>query len=352
MNKKIFSAILILSLAISVFAYNPPNQGENLFSYGSPSQITYGNSTAGGGIPFITPSVTVFNPALGALEDRTVLDLGYTGIISSVDSNSYGQAFALGALVPTKWAVFTAEIFGSFVPFERMQLGNSFTLKSSASKQVTEHLYIGAGIGGGITFSYGTDWSLTADVGALYAFGDWGFLKDIRLAASVLNIGKTFNNTTTIGINGDNSKSSWLGYPSFTTLRAGVAAKFVETENFTLGMSTDFTTTFFTNIILDAGLQMDIAKIIRVGTSWQCDFQQINKDYYNWIPTVGIAVHFNIDSGKNSYMKNNGWEKSEVAISSSWKNIDNNKNAISLGGVITLGTQEAAAPVIEILDEE
>ncbi|MDE6068029.1 MAG: hypothetical protein K2F89_03635, partial [Treponemataceae bacterium] len=231
MKKTLSIFVAATALAFSAAAYNPPVQGENLFYLAHPEMISGGISTAGGGILSVTPESTMINPALGALEKRITLDLGYTAMFNSVGSDKYGQAFGTGIIVPTDWANFTAEIEGVFVPFYNMHLGNSINFRTSASKRFMENLYIGIGLGFGGFWGSGTDWMLTADVGAVYNFGDIAFLKNFRVGASVNNVGKTFNDTNTFGVKsragGDRS-----GFPTFSTIRAGAAAEFVRAENF------------------------------------------------------------------------------------------------------------------------
>ena len=140
MKKTLSVFVAATALSFSAAAYNPPVQGENLFYLAHPEMISGGISTAGGGILSVTPESTMINPALGALEKRITLDLGYTAMFNSVGSDKYGQAFGTGIIVPTDWANFTAEIEGVFVPFYKMHLGNSINFRTSASKRFMENL--------------------------------------------------------------------------------------------------------------------------------------------------------------------------------------------------------------------
>lgn len=349
-TKKTIIASVILFATASLFAYNPPNEGENLFGFSNPFLLTNGSSTAGGGIFECSPSSMAVNPAILAFEQRVTFDFGYTGMFSSVDESApYGQSFNLGALMPTPFAVVGGEIVGVFVPFKEMQLGNSFTLKTAAAKKVADRLSLGVGVNAGITYGYNTDWLLTADIGGLYEVGDFGFMKDIRFGASVLNIGKTYNSTTVKGIYGNQSNTSWKGYPCFMTVKTGAAANFVKTKDFVLGLSFDVSFPFFNNIIFDSGLQIDIKDFFRLSTSWQYDMNAVAQGYAIDIPTVGISFKFNIDT---KFIGNNEMKKSEMAVSSAWKNVNGNINAVSLGATVNLGQKDTEAPVIEIMDDE
>ena len=72
--KYVMAALLIS--AVSLYAYNPPAGGENLFGISSPAQLTSASSAAGGAFFDITPSSIAFNPALPAFEQRVMLDAG------------------------------------------------------------------------------------------------------------------------------------------------------------------------------------------------------------------------------------------------------------------------------------
>ncbi|MBD5441766.1 MAG: hypothetical protein HDR33_12315 [Treponema sp.] len=344
MKKTLSVFVAATALAFSAAAYNPPVQGENLFYLAHPEMISGGISTAGGGILSVTPESTMINPALGALEKRITLDLGYTAMFNSVGSDKYGQTFGTGIIVPTDWANFTAEIEGVFVPFYNMHLGNSINFRTSASKRFMENLYIGIGLGFGGFWGSGTDWMLTADVGAVYNFGDIAFLKNFRVGASVNNVGKTFNNTNTIGVK-SRAGGDWSGFPTFSTIRAGAAAEFVRAENFVLGLSLDVTTNFFQNIIFDSGLQMEIAHFLRINSSWQFNAREAGEGCNSWLPTVGVVFKFNIGT---DFMKRDDWARSEICPSVAWKNVDGDINLISASAVLRLGELDTEGPVIEI----
>ncbi|MDE5775811.1 MAG: hypothetical protein K2H67_02910, partial [Treponemataceae bacterium] len=254
----------------------------------------------------------------------------------SVGSDKYGQAFGTGIIVPTDWANFTAEVEGVFVPFHNMHLGNSLNFRTSASKRIMEHLHIGIGLGFGGLWGIGTDWMLTADVGAVYNFGDIAFLKNFRVGASVNNVGKTFNSWT---------GSDWSGFPTFSTIRAGAAAELVRTENFVLGLSLDVTTPFFQNVIFDSGLQIEIAHFLRINSSWQFNAREANEGCNSWLPTVGVVFKFNIGT---DFMKKDDWARSEICPSVAWKNVDGDINLISAGAVLRLGELDTEGPVIEM----
>lgn len=344
MKKTIFAFISATVLALSVSAYNPPVQGDNLFYLSHPESLTSGISATGGGILSVTPASTMINPALGALEERVTLDLGYTAMANSLGPNKYGQAFGTGIIIPTDWASFSAEFEGVFVPFYNMHLGNSINFYTSASKQILNKLHVGLGLSVGGCWGNDSDWMLSASIGAIYNFGDIAFLKNFRVGASVNNVGKTFSKADTIGVKGHYG-NDWTGFPTFLTARVGAAAELVHMENFALGLSLDVTTPFFTNIVFDTGIQIEIAHFVQINSSWQFNAVEAYWNRASLLPTVGIVFKFNINT---NFLKKDDWSKSELRPAAAWKNVDGDINLFSVGAVLRLGELDTSGPDIEI----
>lgn len=331
--KKLFLSMAAFVLALSAAsAYDPPLQGENLFYLSHPELMTEGVSVAGGGIESVMPASGTINPALIGLEERTSLDLGYTGMVKS----KYSQAFGTGILIPTDWANFGGEL--EFILDENcMGLGNSFNIKSFAAKQFMDRLYIGVGLGFGYEWTFHKDWMLTADIGAIYNFGDIAFLKNFRVGASTNNIGKTFA-----------SSRDWQGYPAVMAIRVGAAAEFVRTENFGLGLSLDVTTPLFMNLIFDSGIQFRIKDFVQINSSWEFNSREAADGRNSWIPTLGVVFKFGIGMGKSDFVKKRDWSKSELCPSAAWKNVDGDINLIGVGAVLRLGQKDRSGPDIEM----
>lgn len=344
-NKKVVSFFGVIGICASLFAYNPPIQGENLTTFVNPNQMSAGFSVAGGALFNVTPTSVTINPALGAYQNRIVLDFGYTGIITGVDDNPYSQAFGTGILIPTKWCNVSAEFFGIFSTSEKMQLGNSVNLKTTVSKEVAENLAIGVGVGFGGLWGIGEDWNLVLDAGAVYKWGQLGPMKNFRLAASVLNLGKVFNHNTSMGIYGKNHSDQWSTYPGFLTVKAGAAAEFINKKDFILGLAVDVSSPFFQNVIVDAGVQMKMFDVVKLSSSWQFDFQTCLAGKPTLLPTVGLSFVFGLDT---SFTKKESWKKSDLEIGTAWKNVYDNVNAISVGGIINVGQPDRAAPEITV----
>ena len=337
MKKLLLSLTALIFALASAAAYDPPIQGENLFYFSHPELLTGGISTAGGGIQSVIPASGTINPAIIGLEERVSLDLGYTSIFnSSRSSDFYSQALGTGIVIPTDWANFGGEM--EFVIDENcMGLGDSFHIKSFASKQIIQNLYIGVGMGFGYEWKYRDDWMLTLDAGAIYNFGDLAFMKNVRVAATANNIGKTLG-----------SSWDWQGYPGMFAFRVGAAGEFIHTEEFVLGMSLDVTTPLFMNLIIDSGIQFRIKDFVQINSSWEFNAWEAAHGCASWLPTLGLVFKFNIGMGSSDFVKKHDWSKSELCPSAGWKNVDWDVNAFSMGAVLRLGQLDDSGPDIEM----
>jgi len=350
MAKKIVITLGLFAVTFGLFAYNPPAGGENLFRISSPFQLVSASSAAGGAFFDVTPASQVFNPALQAFEQRVMLDAGFTALFSSSDDDSghsFGSAFQGGLLVPTKWGVGSAEVIADFVPFDDMQIGKSVNIKLSAAKDVTDRLAVGAGIGCGFFTGYDTDWSAGLDTGVLYRWGTLGPLEDVRFGISLLNIGKTYDSTTVIGIKESSNSGA---FPGVATLRTGMAATFLKSGFFTGAFSADVAFPSFQNFVLDTGIQFLYRNFLTLSTSWEYNAREWMNGEESLLPAVGITFRFLFNSKGSTFMKEKGWQQSEMAVAAAWQHMYDTVNAFSGGATLKLGLKDTEAPVISLWD--
>ncbi|MFC2420605.1 MAG: hypothetical protein ACFNOL_05975, partial [Treponema maltophilum] len=130
-NKIVKTAAVFMLLSCAVFAYNPPPGGDALYSFTSPFMLSAERSSAGGPLYHVHPGHTGVNPALPADEQRIVIDAAYTALIAPAQNKTYGQAFNIGGMIPSRYGVFTGVMQGVFVPFNDMLLKNGFTARVS-----------------------------------------------------------------------------------------------------------------------------------------------------------------------------------------------------------------------------
>ncbi|MBR4791561.1 MAG: hypothetical protein IK024_11770 [Treponema sp.] len=350
--KKFFSAAVLFTLVVAAAsAYNPPVYGDDIFELSSPHQLANASSVVGGGIFYASPESMITNPALPAKEQRIDLNLAYTGLVSSNQANEsrYGNAFQFGMLIPFKRFVFSGYGNGTMVPFKEMNLGDSFNFKFGLAKEITDKLTVGTNLNTGIFWGAGTSWALSVNLGFVYTYGDLSFIKDFRYGASILNLGKNYDNTTLAGIKGGQASA----FPAIATIKVGAAGTLVQNDTIRLGFSADLTAPSCMNLIADLGLQFAVKDMLFISVSEKFNFAELVKDVQNVMPSVGINFRFTFDVKNNDYLNKNGWNQSEMSASVAWKQFNRTVNAVSAGVDVNLGLKDETPPVIQLwLDDD
>jgi hypothetical protein len=345
MHKKILPSVLFFIGSALVSAYNPPAGGQNLFRITNPFLLAGSGSVAGGALFGVTPSSVVNNPALPAYEQRVTVDAGATLLFDSSDSDhSVGSAFETGLLVPSKWGVAGALLQGVFVPFDDMQLGNSVTMTGSFSKDITDQLAVGAGVDLGVFYGYQSDWLGVINAGCLYRAGTISRIRDVRFGFVLLNIGKTFTQTTVSGLDGDDADY----WPGVITPRAGAAGTILSAGRMDVGASVDISAPSFQDFVLDTGLQMVYGGFVKVSSSWEFDAREFSQDSKNLLPSLGVSFKFTFNSKDHSLLAERGWQQSEMTTAVAWRQLYENVNAVSAGAVMNLGMKDTQAPEITL----
>lgn len=371
--KKLVLAAVVMGLASVLSAYNPPAGGQFMHNLTSPFQLSSASSAAGGGLFNATPGSIVFNPAIPAQEDRPQIDLGVTALTGA------GFAFQNGIIIPMNMFVVSALVNGIFSDTRYMDLGDSLNLKAGLSKEMTERLSVGANIYTGYRFTDGGDWTLGTDIGALYRMEQLAFMKDFRIGASVLGIGKAYRGTKNglDQLDWDNQWKGWMnftflnnfryieilkrnyfsdgrntdGYPGIFTFRTGAAAIMFSTDSVKGGVSTDFTYVNFSDMIWDFGFQLNIKDCIYIQAAQTFDLLEAsNTDSLgNGFLTPSISIGYKFDLKSNgSFMKKHNWETSEFTASAGYKQLYDDIMAVSAGANIKFGKEDEDAPSIAI----
>ena len=135
MNKKMLGFfILLVSVSLAVFGFNPSNGGENLYQFATPETLTDGASVAGGALPYTSSAHIAINPALTANEQRIALNFGFTGLIAPKSENNFGFATHLGTVIPSKYGVFTGSLYCISSEIDYFDFGTSFTTRLGFAK--------------------------------------------------------------------------------------------------------------------------------------------------------------------------------------------------------------------------
>lgn len=351
MKKLLFTFFAAGMLLTAAYSYNPPAGGEDLNLLASPANLSGAKSVTGGALFDAGADSILVNPALTAGEQRVNLTAGYTFLYSTEKTNSsqIGNTFQTGILIPFKLYIFSGYVNGSFVPFDELHLGNSINAKAGLSKEISDKLSVGLSAGGGYAWTYGHDWSLYADIGALYKFGALGFMKDFRLAGSVLNLGKMYSDVARVGID---PKANNTPYPTLATFKLGAAGTLLDTEIAKIGLALDFTTPCFQNLIVDLNAQVSFNNAFYISLGEKFNMVEVIQKKYSFIPSVAFLFKFSFNVRNNQYLEDNGWSQSEMTVSAGYKNLYKSVHAISAGLDIDLGMADEEAPQIVIWDEK
>lgn len=339
-----FTAVFMLS---ALNAYNPPVGSEDMNLISSPKLLSGMETAAGGALFSVGPESILVNPALTAKEQRVNLNAAYTFMYSS-DTNNFsqvGSAFQGAIQIPCKLFVFSGFMNGIFIPFTEMQLGNSFNGDVGLAKEITDKLSVGLSINGGYTWSYGNDWALCGNLGFYCNEGDVGFLKNFRYGASVLNLGKNYQNAITRTLDPTADLSA---YPTIATVKVGMAGSFVKNDIIDAGFALDLTTPCFQNLIVDLNAQVSIKNMLTLSVAEKINIREAASGHASLIPSVGLIFTFSFDVKNNQYLENNGWSQSEMTIGAAYKNMYSTINAASVGVDINLGMKDTQAPEINI----
>ncbi|MFA6937088.1 MAG: hypothetical protein WCQ67_02525 [Treponema sp.] len=351
--KKIMALAVVITAAAALFAYNPPVGGESVYRLSEPNMLASASSASGGPLFTVVPGSITYNPALTALNQRTVFDLSYTGLVDTNNinqtENKYAQAFQLGLIIPTRWCVPTVTVEGAFSALPEMNIGNQITIHSGVSKDVTDNFYVGMNMYTGFYFGYGSDFTIGVDLGVLYKMNDISFLKSPRLGISLMNLGKPI--TGSYDVTGIDGTSSGTSYPGILTPHVSFATTLFSVKKMSGGFSFDLAAPFFQNAVINTALGFSFLDFINLSVGWEANIRElVNGNEVN-LPSIGISVKFAINSSGIS-KKNEDWAKSEITTSASWQQLYGGIQAISGGMIMDLGMKDTSAPEIILWNGE
>ncbi|UTC78393.1 OmpA family protein [Treponema sp. OMZ 799] len=340
LKAKVFFVLCFFLIGTAVFAYDPLPGGEEKPTLQSPAVAGGQNSVTGGPFGDTVPGSLAVNPALGGAEQRPILDASYFLIAGLGKEKGFGHAANAALLYPFRWGNIAGSLHFLNAEFDSLKLGTMGGLRFSYSKDLTEKLSVGVGS----YADFGKDWGLGLDIGALYMFGDLGFLKNSKLGVSITGLGKTYNPKAT-GIKGGASSGS----PAIITPRAGFAATLVDIDGFQLGMHTDLSAPFFQNLVINTGLHMLMADMISFKTGFVINTLEAIHKKQSFIPSFNIGVNIKIKSQgtKDSFLKKNGWEENEIRPEFAAKPFHNGIWAFGGGVNVHFGLKDNEGPKIQ-----
>lgn len=351
--KKIITTVILAGLLVSALsAYNPPVGAEDFDLLTSPANLSGANSVTGGALFDAGANSIIVNPALAAKEQRVNLNVGYTFLYSTEEINEshIGMALQSGILIPFKLYIFTGYVDFVSAPFIEMHLGNSINGKAGLAKEITEKLDVGLSASGGYAWvKDDKDWSICGNIGAVYHFGNVGFLSDFRLAASALNLGKVYTKATRVGMDITAANSA---FPTLATFKVGVAGTVLDKDVVRIGLGLDVTTPCFQNLIADFNAQVSIKRMFTISIGEKFNLMETINGHYNVLPSVAFLFKFSFNVRNNQYLESNGWSQSEMTVAAGYKNLYKTVHAISAGADLDLGMADNDPPEIVLWNKE
>lgn len=310
--------------------------GDYAFRLTHPDLLMGASSAAGEGFFSANPGSIAINPALTAMEQRVMLNLGYTALFDKADG--MGGTGQIAILMPTRWGVVSGVVEGIFCDVAKLQFGKIINLRGGFSKDITDSFFVGMSLNGGYRWAEENQWALGVDLGFVYKIGTISFLKDVRIGSAVTNLGKPFAE----------------GLSAIGTFRTGIAGTLFTVADGKLagGLSVDLSFPQFKDVILDTGFQFKIADVVTVKTAWQFDVKDTLNKNYNLMPVIGLTARFKINAEKNQFMTDKGWQQSEVTTSAAWQKVYGSVNAVSGSAAINLGLEDTSAPEIILWGEK
>ena len=186
-------------------------------------------------------------------------------------------------------------------------------------------------------------------MGMLYKLGNLGPFSDFRIGASVLNLGKMYNDVNRVGV--DNTAKN-TPYPTVATLKAGAAGTILSTDVAKIGLGLDLSVPCFQNLIADMNAQVEIKDAFIISVGEKVNLVEIINKKYSFIPSVAFLFKFSFDVKNNEYLESHSWSQSEMTVSAGYKNLYKTVHAVSAGVDLDLGMADKEAPKIVVWDEK
>jgi hypothetical protein len=331
--------MLFLLHICGVSADSPIPGSTSIFLLGHPKFVITANSAAGGPLFSEGSYALNMNPALTAGLQFPAMDLGYTGLqqLEGI-SSGHGSTFHLGGSFPTRWGVLSGSAYGIFVNLGEMNLGDAGLFRLGFSRDVTENLYLGLLVGYGyLAVESLSDYHVAADLGAWYRIKQLAFLKNLRFAVVLQNLGKPFN------------FPSVMNFPPMLTPKVGVAASLLELNKFSIGVSADIMFPSFIDFALNTGVQIMIANFVTISGGWDFDAREATLPGATLhLPYVALGVRFKVDTSGINRMSRRGYTNMMLDLDAVWQRRQGSVNLVSAGAAAVFGVRDITPPAINI----
>lgn len=342
--KRIVALSLVLLLAITAMAFDPPAGGDGLPFMWTPYLAGGGMSVAS----LFGPGADYLNPSASGLLQRVTLDVGYLALTGLGTEQGLGTGVNLGIAIPQPYGVWTFGLnFLSSPPeLASLPIGTLFGGRIGLAKDVYPNFLVGLGVRMLLGSNGNSDWGLGADIGVLHLLGKVGFLQNARYGIAVRNMGKGFAPVGLVGYNGTQATA----YDSPFTLALGFAGDlFNDTKTgFRIGSSIDFYFPTFQNLVFATGIEFAYKNIVSAKIGWDINVGEavanVPRDLY---PSFSVMATIPISrKADDSFISQQGWDKSELQPIVSARPLYNGIWSIGGGATMPLGVVDKTPPKI------
>jgi flagellar hook assembly protein FlgD/flagellar motor protein MotB len=282
MRRSFFVVLLMLGAAAALQALPEPVTGADnaadllapVFAGGGAFSTSLGGAAA-----------SAVNPAAGGGAQRIVFDFGYIALPSTTELG-FGNAINLGALFPTKFAVFGGSLNFLHTPFDKDKFPSDINFGGNLN--VAKELYPGLDIGLGFNFGFGDikdNWTVSGDLGFRYNLGKLAALENFTLAFAMKGMGKSL-------------------YPTAFTPVLGVSTDFIHLKGngdtadpLKLSGSLDLGFPGVYNMTGKIGASLVLAEIATISASWGFNVKEIIRGIPPTFPSIGVGFNFALKSG-------------------------------------------------------
>ncbi|WP_232616833.1 FlgD immunoglobulin-like domain containing protein [Treponema primitia] len=295
-----------------------------------------GFSTSQGGAP-----ASILNPAAGGDAQRIVFDAGALFLVSTSTGGDIGTAVELGALFPTKYAVFGSSLhvlgspgFDGYYP-----IGTTFGGNLSAAKE----LYPGFNLGLGFNFAIGEDndgddvGTVMGDLGIRHNVGKLGPLQNFTYAFVFRGMGKSYM---------PGAFTPVLGF-GFDLIH--IQGKNDKPDPLAVKFNTDFSFPTFQNMTGKFGLSATVAELVTLAASTGFNINDIQEDRSpTWLPSLGLTVNLGLLSSGKRIAGGRLPSDGDVGVSMGFKPLYSDVIAIGPGVSWSVGVLDKKPPVITV----
>jgi flagellar hook assembly protein FlgD len=336
MLRKWFLSALIALSALPVLSAEQ-HGSETVLDLASPELAGRGAFiTSQGGAP-----ASVANPAAGGDAQRIVFDAGALLLLSTSAGGGLGTTIELGALFPTKYAVFGGSLHFLTSPgFDgQFPVGTTFGGNLNAAKELYPGFNVGLGfnLGGGQDDDKDGVMTVAGDVGIRHNLGKVGPLQNFTYAFVFRGLGKSYMPgafTPNLGISFD-----FIHLYGRDDKPDPLAAKF----------NADFSFPTFENVTGKFGVSATVAELVTLAASAGFnvrDWQESGDRKPKWIPSIGLTVNLGLLSSGKRIAGGRLPSDGDLGISLGFKPLYGDIIAIGPGVSWSVGVLDKRPPVI------